>query len=114
MIYINDKEKAVELPTMLQSQIASVSTAYGDNILYKSALVKKLSEEYRQQVKQPELDKSVETMQVNGGLSEAAMKADISATENPRSDYADENGNPHWYSAYSVPFSGSHFTLFMT
>lgn len=40
-------------------------------------------------------EEQIEKMQVNGGMSEAAMEADIAAEENPRPDYIDENGIPH-------------------
>lgn len=43
------------------------------------------------------LDKGIEQMETNGGMSEAAMEAEIAAQENPRPDYLDENGNPHWF-----------------
>lgn len=42
-------------------------------------------------------EEQIEKMQVNGGMSEAAMEADIAAEENPRPDYIDEQGNPHWF-----------------
>lgn len=43
------------------------------------------------------LDKGIEQMETNGGMSEAAIEAEIAAQENPRPDYLDENGNPHWF-----------------
>ncbi len=43
------------------------------------------------------LDKDIEQIQANGGLSDAAMEADIAAQENPRPDYLDDKGNPHWF-----------------
>lgn len=43
------------------------------------------------------LDKDIEQIQANGGLSDAAMEADIVAQENPRPDYLDDKGNPHWF-----------------
>lgn len=43
------------------------------------------------------LDKTIEEIQVNGGMSEAAIEADIAAQENQKPDYLDENGNPHWF-----------------
>lgn len=41
-------------------------------------------------------DEIIEKMQANGGLSEAAIEADIQAQENPRPDYIDSDGIPHW------------------
>ena len=41
------------------------------------------------------IDEFIEQIQSNGGMSEAAMEAEISAEENPRPDYVDEQGNPH-------------------
>lgn len=43
------------------------------------------------------VDKGIESVQANGGLSEAAMEADIAAIDNQRADYLDEDGNPHFY-----------------
>lgn len=43
------------------------------------------------------LDERIEQMEANGGMSEAAMEAEIAAQENPKPDYLDENGNPHWF-----------------
>lgn len=43
------------------------------------------------------LDKGIEQMETNGDMSEAAMEAEIAAQENPKPDYLDENGNPHWF-----------------
>ena len=43
------------------------------------------------------LDGRIEQMEANGGMSEAAMEAEIAAQENPKPDYLDENGNPHWF-----------------
>lgn len=41
-------------------------------------------------------DEIIEKMQANGGLSEVAIEADIQAQENPRPDYIDSDGIPHW------------------
>lgn len=54
-------------------------------------------------------EEQIEKMKVNGGMSEAAMEADIAAEENPRPDYIDEQGNPHWFDEeedlpYVTPF----------
>ena len=43
------------------------------------------------------IDSGIETVQENGGMSEAAMEADYEAEQNSRPDYLDENGNPHWF-----------------
>lgn len=43
------------------------------------------------------IDNGIESLQENGGMSEAAMEADYEAEQNPRSDYLDENGNAHWF-----------------
>lgn len=43
------------------------------------------------------VDKGIESVQANGGLSEAATEADIAAIDNQRADYLDEDGNPHFY-----------------
>ncbi len=43
------------------------------------------------------LDERIEQMEANGGISEAAMEAEIAAQKNPKPDYLDENGNPHWF-----------------
>lgn len=43
------------------------------------------------------VDKGIESVQANGGLSEAAMEADIAAIDNQRADYLDEDGNHHFY-----------------
>lgn len=44
-----------------------------------------------------EVDKGVEQIQANGGMDSAAMEADYEAEQNPRPDYLDEQGNPHWF-----------------
>ncbi len=44
-----------------------------------------------------DLLKELERIQANGGMSEAAMEADIAAQENPKPDYLDDKGNPHWF-----------------
>lgn len=49
-------------------------------------------DEWRNENVEEILDKSIETIQANGGMSEASMEAEIAAQENP-----DENGNPHWF-----------------
>lgn len=41
------------------------------------------------------IDSGIESLQENGGLTEAAMEADYEAEQNSRPDYLDENGNPH-------------------
>ena len=43
------------------------------------------------------LDKYQEQLRANGGISEAAMEAEIAAQETPKPDYLDEYGNPHWF-----------------
>ena len=43
------------------------------------------------------LDKEIESVQENGGLSDATIEADIKAEEKQKADYIDEDGNPHWY-----------------
>ena len=43
------------------------------------------------------IDNGIESVLENGGISEAAMEADYEAEQNPRPDYLDENGNPHWF-----------------
>lgn len=43
------------------------------------------------------IDSGIESVQENGGMSEAAMEADYEAEQNSRPDYLDENGNPHWF-----------------
>lgn len=43
------------------------------------------------------IDSGIESVQENGGLTEAAMEADYDAEQNARPDYLDENGNPHWF-----------------
>lgn len=43
------------------------------------------------------IDSGIESVQENGGMSEAAMEADYEAEQNTRPDYLDENGNPHWF-----------------
>lgn len=43
------------------------------------------------------IDSGIESVQGNGGISEAAMEADYEAEQNSRPDYLDENGNPHWF-----------------
>ena len=41
-------------------------------------------------------DEIIEKMQANGGLSEAAIEAEVKAQEKTRADYLDADGNPHW------------------
>lgn len=43
------------------------------------------------------IDSGIESVQKNGGMSEAVMEADYEAEQNSRPDYLDENGNPHWF-----------------
>ena len=43
------------------------------------------------------IDGGIEQTQANGGMSEEAMEAERAAQENPRPDYLDEHGNPHWF-----------------
>lgn len=43
------------------------------------------------------IDSGIESVQENGGLTEAAMEADYEAGQNTRPDYLDENGKPHWF-----------------
>ena len=43
------------------------------------------------------IDSGIESVQENGGMSEAAMEADYEAEQNTRPDYLDENGNPYWF-----------------
>ena len=43
------------------------------------------------------IDEGIEQIQADGGMSEVAMEAEISAEENPRPDFIDEQGNPHWF-----------------
>lgn len=54
-------------------------------------------DEWRNENVEEILDKSIETIQTNGGMSEASMEAEIAAQENPKPDYLDEKGNPHWF-----------------
>lgn len=43
------------------------------------------------------IDSGIESVQENGGLTEASMEADYEAEQNSRPDYLNENGNPHWF-----------------
>lgn len=43
------------------------------------------------------IDSGIESVQENGGMTEAAMEADYEAGQNTRPDYLDENGKPHWF-----------------
>lgn len=43
------------------------------------------------------IDSGIESVQENGGMSEAAMEANYEAEQNSRPDYLDENGNSHWF-----------------
>lgn len=43
------------------------------------------------------MDSGIESVQVNGGLSDVAIEAELAAYENPKPDYLDEQGNPHWF-----------------
>lgn len=54
-------------------------------------------DEWRNENVEEILDKSIETIQANGGMSEASIEAEIAAQENPKPDYLDEKGNPHWF-----------------
>ena len=44
-----------------------------------------------------EFDKYVESMQENGGMSDAAIEKDIEASFVDKPDYFDEDGNPHYF-----------------
>lgn len=44
-----------------------------------------------------EFDHFIEQMQANGGRSETAMLADYEAESNPRPDWFDGQGTPHWF-----------------
>lgn len=54
-------------------------------------------DEWRNENVEEILDKSIEMIQANGGMSEASMEAEIAEQENPKPDYLDEKGNPHWF-----------------
>lgn len=41
-------------------------------------------------------EERIEQIQVNSGMSEAAIEADILASENQKADWIDSDGNPHW------------------
>ncbi len=43
------------------------------------------------------LDKGIERMQENGGVSDSAAEAEMNARDNLRADYLDADGNPHWF-----------------
>lgn len=43
------------------------------------------------------IDSGVEMMDANGGLSDVAIEAELAAYDNPKPDYLDEHGNPHWF-----------------
>ena len=43
------------------------------------------------------IDEGIEQIQANDGMSESAIEAEIAAQKNPRPDYLDEQGNPHWF-----------------
>ena len=43
------------------------------------------------------VDKGIERMQENGGVSDSAAEAEMNVRDNPRADYIDEDGNPHWF-----------------
>lgn len=43
------------------------------------------------------IDSGIESVQENGGMTEAAMEADYEAGQNTRPDYLDEKGKPHWF-----------------
>lgn len=43
------------------------------------------------------LDKGIERMQENGGVSDSAAEAEMNARDNLRADYLDAGGNPHWF-----------------
>ena len=54
-------------------------------------------EYFQNEVRKQVIDKGVEQTQANDGMGEAAMEAERAAQENPRPDYLDEQGNPHWF-----------------
>ena len=54
-------------------------------------------EEWEEMLNDNEIaEKRIEQIQVNSGMSEAAIEADILASENQKADWIDSDGNPHW------------------
>ena len=54
-------------------------------------------EEWEEMLNDNEIaEERIEQIQVNGGMNEAAIQADISASENKKADWIDSDGNPHW------------------
>lgn len=73
----------------------STARALQERLKESEQAIQKMAEEHA--MSGEEMDKGVEQIQANGGLSDAAAEADYEAEQNPRPDYLDEQGNPHWF-----------------
>lgn len=91
------KKKNQELEKQIQQQVLKEQERE-ENITVQAAVASGLSyEEWEEMLDDNQkADEIIEKMQANGGLSEAAIEAEMKAQEKPRADYLDADGNPHW------------------
>lgn len=91
------KKKNQELEKQIQQQVLKEQERE-ENITVQAAVASGLSyEEWEEMLDDNQkADEIIEKMQANGGISEAAIEADIQAQDNPRPDYIDSDGIPHW------------------
>ena len=90
------KKKNQELEKQIQQQVLKEQERE-ENITVQAAVASGLSyEEWEEMLDDNQkADEIIEKMQANGGLSEAAIEAEMKAQEKPRADYLDADGNPH-------------------
>ncbi|MBC6713582.1 hypothetical protein [Treponema sp. Marseille-Q3903] len=93
------KELAKDYDLEHLDPIEALEDFHNNNPFYTPPTAEKIQaeKEAHEAYIQRELDKTVEQLQANGGMSDTAIEADIAAQENARADYIDADGNPHWY-----------------
>ena len=83
----------------LPKKIESMEELVNKEKQHRNSAYELFQKEYQIETQQntQEVVADVEMMDANGGLSDAAIEAEFAAYENPKPDYLDEQGNPHWF-----------------
>ena len=92
-IEIDDEFLAIKIAGTMNNSLFAAKSDFQKQVENRKYLRKIMNIPSQKEI----IDNGIESLQENGGISEAAMEADYEAEQNPRPDYLDENGNVHWF-----------------
>ena len=92
-IEIDDEFLAIKIAGTMNNSLFAAKSDFQKQVENRKYLRKIMNIPSQKEI----IDNGIESLQENGGISEAAMEADYEAEQNPRPDYLDENGNAHWF-----------------